>query len=177
MLVNTFCENPTSGAGVRWSLYAYGLMLTDASSPEASPKAFLNLVTTLYDDLERARVLTACSNYTADGNAKQPLSTPVCNGLATDWLNGLDKLNKCITAATDPKTSAADQNCQSFVSQLKGYRSRLATANLNWFGDSSIIPDKANRRGELEARVDVILHIFSDQFLPSIPLGGFPPPQ
>jgi hypothetical protein len=178
-LTNTFCENPTSGAGVRWSLYAYGLMLTDTS-----PKAFLNLVRGLYDDLERARVLTACRNYTyvdADGilrkeNANQPLSPSVCSGLATDWLNGLDKLNKCITAATDPKTSAADQNCQSFVSQVKGYRSRVATANLNWFGDSSIIPDKANRRGELEARVDVILHIFSDQFLPSIPLGGFPPP-
>jgi hypothetical protein len=171
MLTNTFCENPTSGAGVRWSLYAYGLMLADTS-----PKAFLNLVTTLYDDLERARVLTACGKYAGDGNANQPLAPSVCSSLAADWLNGLDKLKKCIAAATDPKTSASDQNCQAFVSQLKGYRSRVATANLNWFGDSSILPDKANRRGELEARADVILHIFNDQFLPSIPPGGFPPP-
>jgi hypothetical protein len=169
MLVNTFCENPTSGAGVRWSLYAYGLMLTDTS-----PKAFLNLVTTLYDDLERARFLTACSNYTADGNANQPLSPSVCSGLAADWLNGLDKLKKCIAAATDPKTSASDQNCQAFVSQLNGYRSRVATADIYWADPSAIAPDRANRRGELEARSDVILHIFRDQFLPSIPPGGFP---
>jgi hypothetical protein len=171
MLVNTFCENPTSGAGVRWSLYAYGLMLTDTS-----PKTFLNLVTTLYDDLERARFLTACSNYAADGNANQPLSPSVCSGLAADWQNGLDKLKKCIAAATDPKTSASDQNCQAFVSQLRGYRSRVATADIYWANPSAIAPDRANRRGELEARSDVILHIFNDQFLPSIPPGGFPPP-
>jgi hypothetical protein len=177
MLTNTFCENPTSGAGVRWSLYAYGLMLTDTS-----PKAFLNLVRGLYDDLERSRVLTACSNYSADGgatfeNQNQPLSPSVCSSLAADWRNGLDKLNKCIAAATDPKTSAADQNCQSFVSQLKGYRSRVVAADIYWDSPagSGELPDKANRRGELEARADVILHIFNDQFLPSIPLGGFPP--
>ncbi|MGE5200213.1 MAG: hypothetical protein ACM3H9_11275 [Rhodospirillaceae bacterium] len=177
MLTNTFCENPTSGAGVRWSLYAYGLMLTDTS-----PKTFLNLVSTLYDDLERARLLTACQNYSADGgqtreNQNQPLSPSVCSGLAADWRNGLDKLNKCIAAATDPKTSAADQNCQAFVSQVKGYRSRVAAADIYWDSPpgSGEVPDRANRRGELEARADVILHIFSDQFVPSIPLGGFPP--
>jgi hypothetical protein len=60
------------------------------------------------------------------------------------------------------------------VSQLNGYRSRVATADIYWANPSAIAPDRANRRGELEARSDVILHIFNDQFLPSIPPGGFP---
>ena len=171
MLVNTFCVNPTAGAGVRWSLYAYGLMLADTSDD-----AFATLVSTLYDDLERARTKTACTNFPEDGNASQPLSPSLCSGLAADWANGRDKLNKCIAAARQPKTSAADQNCQSFLSQISGYRSRLATADIYWNNPlPTEIPDKANRAGELKARTDVILHIFNDQFLPSIPPGGFQP--
>ena len=168
MLVNTFCENPTSGAGVRWSLYAYGLMLADTRTD-----AFATLVSNLYDDLERARVLTACANY--DGNASTPLSPSVCSGLAADWANGRDKLNKCIAAAQQPKTSASDQNCQAFLSQFGNYRGKLATASIYWANPpAGVVPDKANRLGELEARADVILHIFNDQFLPSIPPGGYP---
>lgn len=168
MLVNTFCKNPTSGAGVRWSLYAYGLMLADTRID-----AFATLVSNLYDDLERARVLTACANY--DGNASAPLSPSVCSGLAADWANGRDKLNKCIAAARQPKTSASDQNCQAFLSQFGNYRGKLATASVYWANPpAGVVPDKANRLGELEARSDVILHIFNDQFLPSIPPGGYP---
>ena len=171
MLVNTFCENPTSGSGGRWSLYAYGLMLADTT-----PDAFATLVDGLYDELERARVLTACTNYAGDGNANQPLSPAICSGLAADWANGRDKLTKCIGATLYPKTSAVDQNCQAFVTQFNGYRNRLATADVGWWSPpAGVVPDKANRLGELKARTAVILHVYNDQFLPSIPPGGFAP--
>ena len=34
--------------------------------------------------------------------------------------------------------------------------------------------DVANRLGELKSRVQVFLHIYNDQMLPSVPPGGFP---
>ncbi len=183
MLVNTFCENPTSGSGDRWSLYAYGLMLADSSQAGTTPvpASFTTLIDRLYDELEQARTLTACRNFAEDGNSDQPLSPTVCSGLAADWANGRDKLTKCIQATYDPKSSTGDQNCQAFASQFDGYRTRLGTASINWYAvPPGQVLDKANRLGELKARTDVIRYIFNCQFLPAV--GGsstqcaLPPP-
>ena len=50
--------------------------------------------------------------------------------------------------------------------QLKGYQTILN-------GASTSGPDPANRLGELKARVNVLFHVYSDRFLPSIPANGF----
>ena len=80
---------------------------------DTSAGAFGVLLDRLFDELEQARKLTACTNYAEDGNADQPLSPSVCSALAADWTNARDKLNKCIDATKDPKQSAGDQTCQS----------------------------------------------------------------
>jgi hypothetical protein len=169
MLVNTFCENPTAGSGDRWSLYAYGLMLTNPA-----PDAFATLMDSLFDELEQARSLTACTDY--DGNGAAPISPSVCANLASAWANARDKLNKCIEATTQPKNSALAQNCQSFEQQWSSYVSTLDTADINWWNPpAGVIPDIANRVGEQKARVNVIDYIYYFQFLPSVPPGGFLP--
>jgi len=176
MLVNTFCENPTSGSGDRWSLYAYGLMLNDTSTG-----AFGVLLDRLFDELEQARKLTACTNFSEDGNVDQPLSPSVCAALAADWTNARDKLNKCIDATKDPKQSAGDQTCQAFTSQFEAYRSELKSASINWYPvPTGFVADRANRLGELKARTDVIRYILACQFLPSAGMTStqctLPPP-
>ena len=75
------------------------------------------------------------------------------------------KLDSCVNAAFQPKQSAGDQNCQSFVTQLTNYREALPT--------TTSPSDVANRLGELKVRVDVIRHVFDTRFLPSIPVVGF----
>ena len=165
MLVNSDCENPTSGSGDRWSLYAYGLMpavCVDASSDECK-RWFATLLGDLFDDLEAARVQTACSNV--DGNAVNPLSAATCTALQSAWAGTKPKLTNCINAAVERKQSAADENCQAFLTQFRQYEAVLDSATVN----GGPTGDKANRLGELKARRNVLLYIYRDQFLPSIP--------
>jgi len=178
MLVNTSCENPTAGAGARWSLYPYNLEINPtgfepsgllAGNAPYGADVYALLLRSLYYDLRFALDSTARTYVAQDGNAAgtTPLSTSDGNTLSASWLNGDDKLTKCITAAYD-KQSAADQACQAFTSQLTGFRSEL----------DRVVPanaDRANRVGELKARVKVIFHVLNDHFLPSIPLEGFNP--
>jgi hypothetical protein len=74
-----------------------------------------------------------------------------------------DKLNKCVLATYDPKTSAVDQNCNAFETQFTSYRNTVKA--LMPFGT-----DPANRVGELAARSDVIWYIYQEHFLPSVTL-------
>lgn len=175
MLVNSDCENPTSGSGDRWSLYAYGLMPTvcvNASSVDCK-RWFATLLGDLFDDLEVARAETACKldstlddlDGSLDGNTVTPLSASTCEALRNAWVGTKPKLDNCINAALERKQSAADENCQAFLSQFKQYEIVLDSATVN----GGLTGDKANRLGELKARRNVLLYIYRDQFLPSIP--------
>jgi hypothetical protein len=130
---------------------------------------FARLVQRLYDDLEVLRRDFACRPGDGpDGTvstATQPLDSGTCSTLASIWANGKPKLDKCIAAAFDPKSSAGDENCQSFLSQLSNFRNAVPTS-VGTF-------DYANRGGALRARSSVIAHVFQTRFLPSIPAAGF----
>jgi hypothetical protein len=165
MLVNSDCENPTSGSGDRWSLYAYGLMpaVCVNSSSDDCKRWFATLLGDLFIELEAARDQTACNNV--DGNAVNPLNASTCQALQSAWAGTKPKLDNCINAALERKQSAADENCQAFLTQFRQYEAVLDSATVN--GGAS--GDKANRLGELKARRNVLLYIYRDQFLPSIP--------
>ncbi len=176
MLTNIGCRNPTKTSGVRLSLLPYNLEIApDTYGPTIlsaqlsvttrNDAVFARLVQSLYGDLEYVRRELACKQVDTGGGPAPPLSASVCNKLSSAWLNGKVKLDKCVNAAFQPKQSAGDENCQSFVSQLTNYRASLpATTSAS---------DVANRLGELKMRVDVIRHVFDTRFLPSIPTAGF----
>jgi hypothetical protein len=183
MLVNTGCENPTSGSGTRWSLYGYGLMQTACVAggvPDPTTyqcrTSFVDLTSNLFDDLERARAMTACSNVDGNRNGLPPLSGATCSSLASNWLNARDKLNKCLEATQQPKNSSLSQNCQAFNSQFTQYLNVLNSAVVNGAVVNGLqTGDVANRLGELKARANVFWHVYNDQLLPSVPPGGFLP--
>jgi hypothetical protein len=168
IITNTACFNPTSGSGTRWSLYTYGLQPKPGPIPA---RTYVDMMSKLYQDLYDTQTKLACASVDEGGlapPANPPLSGTTCSQLLADLNNGLDKLNKCIQASTSPKTSAGDQNCTAFQSQLTGYQTDLNAAVR--LGD-----DPANRIGELQARVQTLFHV-NAHFLLSIPPGGFPPP-
>jgi len=177
MLTNTGCTNPTKTEADRLSLLPYNLEISpDTYGPTilsqipsvtvGNDAVFARLIQSLYDDLEYVRRELACKQVDSMPiGGPAPLSTSNCTTLANNWLNGKQKLDKCINAAFDPKQSAGDENCQSFVSQLRNYRTSLPA--------TTSPTDVANRLGELKVRVDVIRHVFDTRFLPSIPASGF----
>ena len=191
VLVNTDCENPTSGSGTRWSLYAYGLMQTACTVDNTVPEpddlpyqcntSFVDLTSRLFDDLERARALTACRDVDRnpkypDGSPRPPLTGATCASLASNWANARDKLTKCLDATQQPKISSLSQNCQAFTSQFTQYKNVLNAAVVNGAIDDNDVQtgDVANRLGELKARVKVFEYVYKYQMLPSVPAGGFP---
>ncbi|MSQ91374.1 MAG: hypothetical protein EXR87_00350 [Gammaproteobacteria bacterium] len=175
MLTNVGCGTVVS-KNPRLSLLPYNLEIapdtygptilsTVKSVTTGNDAVFARLVQSLYDDLEYVRRELACQQVDAGGGPAPPLSASVCNTLSSTWQNGKLKLDKCVNAAFQPKQSAGDENCQSFVSQLTNFRASLpATTSAS---------DVANRLGELQVRVDVIRHVFDTRFLPSIPAAGF----
>lgn len=177
MLTNTGCINPTKTQGVRLSLLPYNLEIapdtygsttlsTVKSVTMGNDAVFARLVQALYDDLEHVRRELACEQVdTMPVGGPAPLPASVCVTLANTWQNGKQKLDKCVSAAFQPKQSAGDENCQSFISQLTNYRASLPA--------TTSVSDVANRLGELKTRVDVIRHVFDTRFLPSIPAAGF----
>jgi hypothetical protein len=179
ILGNTYCTNPTSVAGTRWSAYPYNLQLNPLALPDnryrpnratsAKPTNdyLADLTVLLFDDIGLAYRTTALVDV--DGNGG---TAPVVPDSALDielsgiYRNATRMLENCIAAAYD-KQSGPNQNCGSLKSQLEGYAQALRVA------PSDGLVDKANRRGELQARVKVLLHVVSDHFQPSVPSGGF----
>jgi len=173
MLANKGCFNPTSGAGTRWSMYAFNLQLAESTETDingalkytyAAPRRYLgNLLKSLYTDLGDAQTRLACANVDAvanlpfDPGAAAPLSGSVCSTLAANWAGTQDKLFKCIDAATDPKVSQLDQNCGAFNAQFPSYQAYVQ-------GLSPTGADPANRVGEISSRLDVIWHVYNDHF-------------
>ena len=173
MLLNTGCFNPTSTTrtGTRISLYAYGMQ------PKPSPKpdrTYTDLVAKLFYDLIDTQNRLACaadvdSELVGGTAGNPPLRKATCDSLFTRWDLARLKLEDCFLATKDPKSSAGDQNCGAFDAQMKNYIAGVEGA-ARW-GD-----DPANRIGELASRGRVILHVFNDHFLKTIPANGVPAP-
>jgi hypothetical protein len=156
-LANTGCGT-TVPKGGRWSLWPYNLEITPNTDA-----VFAKLLVSLYNDFEETRAELACKQV--DTTGAPPLAAGVCSTLASQWANGKDKLDKCISASTKPKQSSGSQNCSGFQSQL---------TNIGQTVNSAVAtgPDPANRVGELRARW-FVLGFVNDRFLNSIPANGF----
>jgi hypothetical protein len=166
-MTNIGCRNPTETSEERMSLLPYNLEISpDTYGPTilspttpvltvGNDAVFARLVQSMYADLGEVLAVHACPLF----------STSLCTSLQNTHANGKLKLDKCIAAAFQPKQSAGDENCQSFVSQLTNFRAALPA--------TTPAADVANRVGELKVRVDVIRQVFDTRFLPSIPANGF----
>ena len=183
-LINSDCGSSKTVKS-RWSIVPYNTEITpctyngdaldvwvsDGSCPVGGPETpddavFAKLLLSLYDDLGDSLNQLACVDV--DGGGSAPLSPSDCATLNATWVNGKDKLDKCWDATQQPKQSSGSQNCQSFETQLAGFSSTLA-------GFAPFGPDPANRKGELEARVTVLFHLYFERFVPSIGDGFIEP--
>jgi hypothetical protein len=165
-LANVGCGSIRGAAG-DMSLLSYNLQVSpDTWNPATdvttvnNDAVFARLLQDLYGELQAVRVLYACT-----GAAGSPIGTSTCTTLESIWQNGKIKLDKCINAAFQPKNSASNENCQSWVSQLTNYRNALPATTLD--------SDLANRVGEQKARIQTLFHLYYDRFQPSIQAGGF----
>jgi hypothetical protein len=174
-LINIGCGS-TKTMSERLSLLPYNLEITpDTYGPTSSSPipqltvgndaVFARLLQRLYGELRYVQNELACRQVDSTTASGPPIPAADCAALDSIWLNGKVKLDKCIEAAFQPKQSASNENCQSFVSQFTNYRSRLPA------GTSTA--DVANRTGELKARVEVIFNLYNTRFLPSVPAAGY----
>jgi len=177
-LINTDCGSViTKKPG--FSLVPYNLEITphtydnDLGVVEFNDAVFARLLRKLYGDLGDTLNLRACTNYDVTHDDDQsndgdnpPLSKTVCDGLTLAYSGSTPKLDRCLDAMYQPKTSAGAQNCQSFWSQFKQFTDILDYAAPNG-------PDLANRVGELQGRVAVLKHLYETRVAPSVPVGGF----
>jgi hypothetical protein len=171
VLVSTGCFNPDGVAGARWSLYAYHLEPFDEDFKDSYYVTFLR---ELLADLRESQEEFACKNVDIDDltgqtPANAPLALSTCSSLTSKWNLAKRFLDSCVTDATYPKKDQAVSNCNSFNSQVAGYRAILEDPD-------APIPfglDPANRVGELILRTKVLQYIYENHFLPSIPPLGF----
>ena len=178
-LANTGCGTTKLGTS-RFSLVPYGLEVTPdtygpllvsntvATTP-GNDAVFARMLQKLYGELNYVQREYACKavDPVPGAGGATIISAPIadCTQLESIWSNGQIKLDKCIAAAFQPKQSATDENCQSFVSQLTNYEARLPVTTPS--------QDVANRVGELKVRIKVIFHLYEARFLPSVPATGF----
>lgn len=174
MLVNNGCGSTRAGA-VRWSAYTYDMELTpqaynsESDGNDSPPQDyFAHLVVDLFFDLEDAREAYACP---AGGEL---LGSAVCRDLESTWANARDKLTKCLTGSSFPRTSEAVRNCNSFDVQMANYRATLNTVPVCTATTTSC-RDPDNRLGEIKARVDTLRHVLNARLIPSIPEDGWNP--
>lgn len=143
---------------------------------------FIRLADSLVDDLTDVYYELACTNVDNPAGLP-PLSDYYCNPANSTppqhfgpypidhlwWIR--EKLDRCMRGAFDSIThdnATFDPNrpyCLSYLERLDLFQASLpATTPLH---------DKANRVGELKARVNTLRHLHKARVLPSIPDGGF----
>jgi len=180
-IVNSGCGTTKTKIG-SFSLIAYDLEIAhNPTAGDDQDDVFARLVVKLFDDLQLTQTQLACPSgvdraATSTLPASDPLTDGQCASLNSVLLNAQDKLNKCVAATRQPKTSAVDQNCQAFETQFSSYRAQLAgvpavAATL----DPAKTLDPANRIGELKARAETLWLVYGERFLPSVPMGGYTP--
>jgi hypothetical protein len=175
-IVNSGCGTTKTKIG-SFSLIAYDLEIAhNPTVADDQDDVFARLVLKLFDELQLTQTQLACPSgvdraATSTLPASDPLTDGQCATLNSVLLNAQDKLNKCVAATQQPKTSAVDQNCQAFETQFSSYRSQLGAVPA-----ASATLDPANRIGELKARAETLWLVYGERFLPSVPLGGYTQP-
>ena len=189
-IINSGCGTSRT-AGSRWSLKPYNLEMTPCTynpdpadnwagdgqcvvgHPEeevADDAVYGKLLLELLDEFGGTLEQLACTDSYNENGGTAPLSATDCSAVRADYLNTLDKFDKCWDATQQPKQSSGNQTCQAFDVQLASLESTVS-------GLTSIGPDVANRAGELWARVITIRHVYDTRFTPSLPPDGFVEPQ
>jgi hypothetical protein len=179
MLVNSDGCDPTDPplSGTRWSMFAYGLMMTpDLDDPTAptgvrySDSILAKLTLSLFKDLGETIDTYACLNN--DGGTGVPVSATDCTNLKAGWFNTNDKLTKCVESSTQPLNSTEIRTCNAFEVQYAPFATLV-----NGLLKAPTASDPANRVGELKARLEVFRYVYLSQFQPSIPANtGFNDP-
>lgn len=176
-LINVGCRNPIKTVVSETSFFPYLEIAPDTYGPTISsrgvPKVTIandavlaRLVQSLYAELDETRSTFACAKGDGQSASQQPpLSSTACSKLAKLWSSGKQKLDKCVDAALLAKSSAGNENCQSFRNQFDSYKAALPATPTG--------ADPANRLGEQFGRWEVIKHVFETRFLPSIPANGY----
>jgi hypothetical protein len=191
-LINVDCTNPPRSKKGGWSMVPYGLEITpctalrdevdtgwvlegvcsidEAPFVEKDEAVLGKLLLKQYKDFRDALNELACvANEEIDGvGALAPIDSSTCGLLDVIWVNGLDKLVKGLRATLAPKNSQGSENLGAFESKLD---EMLVT--LQGITPGPFRPDLANRKGDLEARLLTVGHVYEDRFLPSITDTGF----
>jgi hypothetical protein len=177
MLVNKDFCSPTDppAAGARWSLYAYGMQMSEEQVPNRTNPAeletrysdsiFAKLVLSLFADLGETIDTYLCVNADPGGSGP-PVAASACGTLRSAWVNTSDKLIKCVESSTEPKTPSGIQTCQAFEIQYASFSSQIDALVRSG-------SDPGNRVGEVQAREEVFRYVYDRQYLPSIPPLGF----
>jgi hypothetical protein len=191
-LINSDCTNPPRSKKGSWSMVPYGLEITPCTAMrneadtgwvlegtcstdeppfvEKDEAVLAKLLLKQYKDFRDALNELACvANEDIDGlGALAPIDATTCGLLDEIWVTGLDKLVKGLEATLAPKTSQGNENFGAFESKLEEL---LVT--VQGITPDALRPDLANRKGDLEARLLTIEHIYEDRFRPSITDAGF----
>ena len=139
-----------------WPPACAELITTTSGTVSGYPDAiFGHLLASLGTDLGNTQTKYLCAN--ADGGTSAPVSPSSCSQLQSAWAAVTTKLDRCLEAAETPKNSAFSQNCQSFETQFLSYKNTLASVPRQG-------SDPANRIGEVEARAQVLEHVYRDHF-------------
>ena len=134
---------------------------------ENNDAVFARYLQKLFYDLDYVAQHYACNvSDAADG---YPASDSLCSTLVSNLANAGDKLGKCIAATYQPKQSAGNQNCTSFLQQWASVKASIDAIIAADLGRN----DLANRRYELQQRYRVFDHVYDTRFWPSVPAGGF----
>jgi hypothetical protein len=172
VLLNTGCGSSRTST-ISLSMYNYPLEITPdtylgpGKVVQKNDAIFARYLQKLFYDLDYVARHYACNlSDAADG---YPASDLLCSTLLSELANAGDKLGKCIGATYQPKQSAGNQNCTSFLQQWASVKSSIDGIVLA----DAARDDPANRRSELKQRALVFDHVYDTRFWPSVPSGGF----
>jgi hypothetical protein len=177
VLLNTGCGSSRTST-ISLSMYNYPLEINPDTylgqdshdQPivvENNDAVFARYIQKLFYDLDYVARHYACN--LADAADGYPASDLLCSTLVSNLVNAGDKLGKCIAATYQPKQSAGNQNCTSFLQQWASVKSSIDGI----IAADSGRDDPANRRYELRQRYRVFDHVYDTRFWPSVPAGGF----
>jgi hypothetical protein len=185
-LANSGCGS-VKGEYARMSLLPYDLEITpDTYGPtvlsstlqltSGNDAVFGRLLQKLYGDLDYVRANLACVQ--ADRlPGSPPVNAGACATLGSIWSAGKGKLDSCMAEAFKPHWIYANHDgdhdrddfiennrthCPAFRASLVSFQNALVPIVMS-------TDDVANRLGELNVRVAVMLQLYDTRFWPSIP--------
>lgn len=171
-MINVGCQNPTKVSGVRLSLQSVNLEMVPATYgptiksfkskvTENNDAVFARLVESLWKAEGEILGSFACKQAdTLPTGGLAPLSSTVCNSLASKWAVADLKIKLCVNATFYPASSYRDWICGLASEYVNKFEAALPTTATG--------PDVRNRLGELKARVEVFEHVWTERFMRSV---------